>query len=123
MAKFYAWSNNGVIAVISETVFELIQDRREKEGHTEAVGRGRPQLPYPRPIFTFADLRMMPFKNEWVTGSTNLMNILLEGHQVEHCSFYVPFSNGYEYGGNSPKRNAHSAQRSPRPWQLLASAA
>lgn len=97
MARFYVWSNNGVVAVMPEAVFREMEHRRRVE--QEAWEQGRKLcLPLPRPVFTFADTGN-PGLEEWLTGTIADMRVLLEGHEVvRDRNFYVPFSNGYQWG-------------------------
>lgn len=100
MAKFFACYNNGVTAVVSEKVLEKInwwvETRQEMEEGARSQGITIPDLPYPRPIFTFARR-----PSHWMTGSQRFFEKLKEllesqGHSFERVSFYVPFSNGIE---------------------------
>jgi hypothetical protein len=97
MAKFFVCYNNGVTAVVSEKVLEKIQWWVETRQEMDQEGKHRDvPLPYPRPIFTFADRPTL-----WMTGSRRFFEKLKkflesQGHSFERASFYVPFSNGYE---------------------------
>lgn len=95
MARFYAWANNGVIAVVSEAVFQEMEHRHRIKQEAREQGR-EIYLPPPRPVFTFS--RPYSPLSEWLTGTLDDMEVLLEGHEVIRESFYVPFSNGYQWG-------------------------
>lgn len=99
MARFYVWSNNGVWAVASEAVFQEMEHRNRIAGEAREEGQEL-CLPMPRPVFTFSDTQN-PGLREWLTGTTDDMRLLLEGHEVVRESFYVPFSNGYQWGTRS----------------------
>lgn len=109
MAKFYMWSNNGVVAVVSEAVFQEMECRRRIVGEARAEGQEL-YLPPVRPIFTFSDTRN-PGLEKWLTGSLEDMHELLRGHEVVRESFYVPFSNGYQWGIKALTGDDESAER------------
>ncbi|OGC47906.1 hypothetical protein A2886_01460 [candidate division WWE3 bacterium RIFCSPHIGHO2_01_FULL_42_13] len=96
MAKFYANSNNGVTAVMTEEAYLKLEERRTLIAETERKGLGTPNLPQIGPIFTFGRGEHRSFK--CLTGSTIVMNRLLDDHEVLHGNIWVPFSNGAELG-------------------------
>lgn len=97
MARFYMWSNNGVVAVVTGAVFQEIEHRHRIAGEARAEGREL-YLPPARPVFTFSRPGL-PGLDEWLTGTIEDMEVLLGGHEViSDRSFYVPFSNGYQWG-------------------------
>lgn len=88
------WSNNGVVAVVSEPVFQEMEHRLRIESEAKEQ-RQELRLPLPRPVFTFANADSG--LREWVTGTYEDMKVLLEGHNVVREPMYVPFSNGYQW--------------------------
>jgi len=96
MAKFRTCTNNGVIAICSEEVYQKIEARAELVRECGRRGLPRPSLPPVSPIFTFSDPNHSSHKL-FHTGSTELARELLEGHKVERGWIWVPFSNGVEH--------------------------
>ncbi|MBP9732633.1 MAG: hypothetical protein KBD29_04205 [Candidatus Magasanikbacteria bacterium] len=91
MATFYIGQNNSVTAVVTEKTYQELEQRRELIKACEEEGRGTPNLPPVRPIFTFAD---GAHHRGFVTGTNATMRLLLAGHQVVNNGLWVPFSNG-----------------------------
>lgn|GEM_PF-1923922 len=100
MAIFYRCTNNGTIAVVTQEVMDRIRVYLEviEEWERERGCALKEFPPLPRPIFTFVrdeDYRTDRFR-DFVTGTHELLDRLLKGHQVFEGHFYVPFSNHYE---------------------------
>ena len=87
-------NNNSVTAVVADKVYEESQRRLALAEEAIAEGYSRPILPPARPIFTFSNLQQL---KGWVTGDLALMEELLHGHEIIRKSFYVPFSNGFQW--------------------------
>lgn len=81
---FYQAVNNGIAALLPARLYE------------EMMQRDHP-TPVLIPIFTFRRKPLPDGVEDFTTGSYELMQRLIEGHRVEGASFYVPFSNGFEY--------------------------
>lgn len=94
MAKFYYWTNNGVVGVVDEKTYHELESRKHFLAARDEKGLPRPQLPPIRPIFTFSDPRHPSF--HLMSGSVELMQGLFKGHEVEEKNLWVPFSNGRE---------------------------
>lgn len=94
MAKlFYTDSNNGVVAVMPAKAYDEMVSRHLLANECERKGLPRPQLLPVGPIFTFTrkDHSCFPL----CTGSLELMERLLKGHEVNRFGgIWVPFSNG-----------------------------
>lgn len=82
MALFYKCSRDGITGIMPEEQHNNMALLEE-----ELVETGEQQ--YPRPIFTFSDI-----DREWLTGDMEMMERLLEGHEVVESSFFVPFTHG-----------------------------
>lgn len=82
MAIFHICTRNGITGVMPDE-----QHKRMRFLDEELVTTGEQR--YPRPIFTFADV-----KQSWLTGDLAQMKRLLEGHEVVESQFYVPFTRG-----------------------------
>jgi hypothetical protein len=90
---FYRCSNNCVIALVTEEVFEQIEQWRDRRM------RGVEGEPYPGPIFTF--LAGSDEAPKWMVGNQDLMRRLTADCMVVTAEFSVPFSNSEMYGGDS----------------------
>ena len=108
MAKFYANSNNGVTAVMTEEAYLKKEERRALIAETEKKGLGTPNLPQVGPIFTFGRTEHRSFK--FLTGSTITMNRLLDDHEVLDGNIWVPFSNGSELGSHGKEAQEFELQ-------------
>ncbi len=97
LAKFYKCSNNGTTAVVKAVDYEVYRDyllpRTPNNEDYYDVGTFNLMRP-PVPVFTFSDAVHM---RGLVTGTHGVMDLLLEGHQVEEKGMFVPFSNGGGY--------------------------
>ncbi len=102
MATYYKGSNNGVVAIVTEAVYEKMQERYQLLAECEAKGLPRPQLPPITPVFTFSRPEHGAFK--FMTGSYALLERLLEGHEVHSGAIWVPFSNGIQWGNDESAR-------------------
>ena len=104
MAKFYYWTNNGVVAVVDEETYQKLEARKQFQAAHDEKGLPRPQCPPIKPIFTFSELHHPSF--HLMTGGIKLMNWLFRSHEVEKAELWVPFSNGRErlpFGGLTEK--------------------
>ncbi|MBW6441286.1 hypothetical protein K0B04_00030 [Patescibacteria group bacterium] len=95
---FYVNSNNGVTAVVPESVYQEIQNRRNIAQEARDIGREVINLPPARPVFTFSD---HPALKGFVTGSKKAMRLLLGDAKTELGNIWVPFSNGNQWSGDS----------------------
>lgn len=119
MSTFYKCINLGVIAIVTEETYGRIQDWEEEDSKWRQYQAEMDKLyreaeiglrfarssksrsgPYPKPIFTFLRTEadgVYPFGSvgwlDFVNGDLELMDLLLEGHEVIKGTFYVPFSN------------------------------
>lgn len=82
MALFYKCSRDGITGIMPEEQHNNMALLEE-----ELVETGEQR--YPRPIFTFSDV-----DREWLTGDMEMMERLLEGHEVVESCFFVPFTHG-----------------------------
>lgn len=114
LRTFYTCHNNGVTAVVTEEVYKRIQERGELLAECKGKGLPCPQLPPITPIFTFGLTGHHSFM--FFTGSLELKEKLLEGHDVKHESFWVPFSNGNEWACR------YKPELAEWEWQFLTSA-
>ncbi len=108
MATFYKGTNNGVVAVVTEDVWRQMQEREALLAKCEAQDLGRPQLPRIGPVFTFSDPKHHSF--QFMTGSIELLEVLLKGHKFLYGGLWVPFSNGYEWGWDGDEKQARWEQ-------------
>ncbi|MDP3994579.1 MAG: hypothetical protein Q8P91_02010 [bacterium] len=101
--KFYATSNNGVRAVITEETYKRFLERARLFTECKQLNMPLPQLPPIRPVFTFSSRNHPSFP--FMTGSLECIDKIWEGCDIKHgrevnVGIYVPFSNGTELGGN-----------------------
>jgi hypothetical protein len=115
MKKFFTCSNNGVIAIVNEDVYNDIHRQRmirqyfttrdEKVEYSERWRAGVADNATNHlnvPTFTF--VRPERFQESpWFTASYDVLNLLIDhiesiGGMIEDAGFYVPFSNGCEVG-------------------------
>jgi hypothetical protein len=99
---FYMDSNNGVMGVVSEAVYREMNKRRKLLRECEAAGLPMPQLPPVVPVFTFSNPSHPAFR--FMTGSKELLEKLLVGHEVAHGGIWVPFSNGSQWKGGDEEK-------------------
>ncbi len=102
MATFYKDSNNGVIAIVTEEVYQKMEERSQLITECEKKGLPRPQLPHITPVFTFSAPEHGAFK--YMTGSFEMLTRLLDGHDVRNGGIWVPFSNGTQWGHDESAR-------------------
>ena len=95
MAKFFKYSNNGVVAIITEAVNQKMEERSRLMLECEKKGYPTPQLPPITPVFTFSEPQHGAFK--YMTGSYEMLTKLLKHHVVTDGWFWVPFSNGIQW--------------------------
>ena len=111
--KFYACSNNGVLALMGEDAYNntgkcnrirmtLNDPNHRAPGRDidEPLDKGLAHIPI-TPVFTFTHNERFA-KSPWFTGGGLLLEVLYEcvlaGGKIEEGWFYVPFSNGAEIG-------------------------
>lgn len=99
--KFFFCSNNGVTAVVEESILRNIERRQNIERTLgESVGNALDHLQQ-TPIFTFADSSsenigyFVTSHMSWVANALKRYIVAMDG-TYEGGSFYVPFSNQYE---------------------------
>ena len=114
LRTFYTCHNNGVTAVVTEEVYKRLQERGELLAECKKRDLPIPQLPPIVPIFTFSDPQHP--SSIFFTGSLEVKEKLLEGHDVKHGGFWVPFSNGNEWACR------HNPELAEWEWQFLTSA-
>jgi hypothetical protein len=102
MATYFKGSNNGVTAVVTAEVYQKMEERCQLLAECEKKGLPRPQLPPITPVFTFSSATHGAFK--FMTGSYEVLIKLLEGHDVQTGSIWVPFSNGIQWGHDEAAR-------------------
>ena len=114
---FYEDYNNGVYAMVSDTVywgraqFDRIRQKLADKGRCSFLGDGRlfdvalaETVPLPRmPIFTFVVSTPRYSESPWFTGDELILSDLRAhirdvGGQILRRSIFVPFSNGKEMG-------------------------
>lgn len=92
---FFVCSNNSVTAVVTRETYEKLMERNRLIQECESLGLPKPELPPVRPVFTFSRSEHPSFR--LMTGSDELLDRLLSGHNVERGCIWVPFSNGVEH--------------------------
>ncbi|MDB5161465.1 MAG: hypothetical protein JWO96_845 [Candidatus Saccharibacteria bacterium] len=94
---FYKCINNGVVAIVDEAIYNLIEEYGRLPENLRAVTL------YPTPIFTFVEADFLDHTtyHGYVTGSTELMDALLRNAIVVERNFYVPFSNCSHINGDT----------------------
>jgi hypothetical protein len=95
---FYRWTNQGVIAVVPEHTFKLMNFYGEFRPGT------RGSFTYPTPIFTFTNSQRALVSLPYVTGDYQMLDLLVGDHIVIERSFYVPFSSSVEINGSREER-------------------
>lgn len=94
--KFFQAVNNGVIAIVTETVYQKMEERFRLIQECEKIGLPTPQLPPIGPVFTFSQPDHPSFK--FMTGSISLLKRLVDKNEVVAGTIWVPFSNHSEWG-------------------------